>query len=141
MKSLTHSLVIGATALVLFAGAAQAQQVKLKCTHVEGERLFMGSRSVVIDRTSLNVTVRPAPGEPVPATENWTYRVVYENPAVGFRAIRASRSEKTDGFFDVLLGGELFYIVENGAQRIVVSAINASTGQSSGATLACVSAP
>lgn len=141
MTSLPHSLVTGAAALLLPAGAVQAQQVKLKCTHSEGERLFMGSRSVVIDRTNLNVTVRPAPGEPVPASENWTYRVVYENPAVGFRAIRASRSNRNDGVLDVVLGGELFYIVENGARRIVVSAINAATGQTSSATLACVSAP
>ena len=134
-----RGLPIMKTALLLFAlgictpwQVASAQQLRASCTYAKGERLFKGSQTVALERTGSRVVVRSAAR---PTDDYWTYKVVFEAPDLGwFRAIRAGETESQ---MDVLLAGELVYLIDSGQPRIEVTTLNASSGSAASSTMSC----
>lgn len=111
---------------------ASAQQLRASCTYAKGEHLFKGSQTIALERNGPKVVVRSGAR---PADDYWTYKVAFEATDLGwFRAIRAGEVE---GKMDVLQGGELVYLVDNGQARIEVTSLNASNGLAASSTMLC----
>ena len=135
--------VVKATALaisLLQPFAADAQDEKWLCKHTQGDRIFKGSMEVLVTRSASAVTVTGAPGSGLSSIDVWTYRLMFETPGVGFRAIRAALPEGGSTRLDAILGGELFLTEDERKLRLFVTGINAASADISFAVLLCRSA-
>lgn len=131
------SKLTGALALIVLVGSVSAQELRLRCTHSQGERLYKGSHAIALERSGHAVSVRMVPsGEDI-----WTYRILFEESSLGFRAVRVGRLDGGSTPYDTLLGGELIYLIDGADRRLLVTALNAANGQASSALLACRNAP
>ena len=128
-------LAVLALSFCSWSEAWSQQESRLRCIHSRGDRLFNGAQDVTVSRQGEAVTVRPANAGS--SDENWSYRIVFEEPSVAFRSIRVLGTEGKTSPLNAVLGGELFYIVDSNVQRIEVTAVNAANAQSSKASLVC----
>jgi len=122
-------LMLSTTPTVLAASS------QLSCRHIEGERLF--DSDVKVERSGAWVTITTASRAP----DGWTYKIMYEHPATGYRAIRAGRDSSTAGSLDVEYGGELFLFIQNSERRLLVTAVHAARNKVSSEMLSCRDAP
>lgn len=124
-----------ALCLVLSVSAcwqASAQGLLTTCTMITGDGMFKGAERVSVERNGQSVIVRSTAH---PAKDFWTYKIVFARPELGwFRAIRASES---GDHFDVVLGGELVYLLDKGQARIEVTSLNAAASEFYTATMRC----
>lgn len=115
--------------LVIFSAPAVHAET-LACRHLSGVKLFQPADSVQLVRAKSLVTVKVGADE-------WTYSVVAEDPAFGYRAIRYSPKRGKVAGLDVLLGGELFFITDSGKKKLFVTGSNAASMSSEFGTYVC----
>ena len=131
------SVMLAAILALAHIEASWAQELLARCTHAQGDRLYKGSTIVSLERSVGTVNIRQAP----PSQDVWTYRIIFEDSSLGFRAIRAAKPEGGSTPLDILLGGELIYFIDGADRRLVVTAINAASGQVSSGVMSCRNTP
>ena len=143
LRSRFNPVCVFLTTMVLTSptAALESGHMTLTCIHFSGNQLFGGKGEITVRRSGPVVTVTSNSNEPITSDEKWTYRIAFEAAPTGFRAYRASKPGGGEGALDFVLGGELFYVLENGKQRIEVSAINAASGDASFERFRCQNAP
>jgi hypothetical protein len=107
----------------------------LNCSHLEGERLI--ESEVKLERAGTWVTITSAKRTP----DSWTYKILYEHPAIGYRAVRAGKSSATGQLLDVEYGGELFLTTQKGETRLLITAVHVERSEVSSQLLSCRGAP
>jgi hypothetical protein len=114
-----------------YTQSALAAPSTLNCRHLEGERLL--DTEVKVERTGTGVTITSTERAP----DAWTYRILYEHPGVGFRAVRAGSTAATGQSLDVEYGGELFLTTQHGEPRLLVTAVDVARSKVSSQLLSC----
>lgn len=124
-------------ASVLGATGAAAATDNYYCQYRSGEDLFKGAHTLNVQRNDKSVVVRGvSAGLPI-GEDDWTYEVVASDKTLGFRAIRMPLPRS---HLDVLVGGELFLLLDDGRLKLVVVGTNAAAAISAIATFVCVKA-
>lgn len=121
--------------MLLSAQSAFAASPTINCRHLQGEEL-LGSE-VKLERSGNWITVTSVKQAP----DTWTFRVAFEHPAIGYRAIRAGRTTSTAQSLDVEYGGELFLTTQDGEQRLFVTAVQVMRSRVTSQLLTCRDAP
>jgi hypothetical protein len=132
MNILATLFVVSTVALTSTAGA-QA----LICRHESGAQLFKQSDAIQVLREGERITVRLSNRGVTQHQDVWTYQVTAEDANLGYRAMRVLHQNPKRGALDVVLGGELFVILESGKVRLFVTGTNAAAKSSESASYAC----
>lgn len=121
--------------MLLSAQSTFAASPSINCRHLQGEEL-LGSE-VKLERSGSWVTVTSVKRAP----DMWTFRVVFEHPSIGYRAIRAGKTASTGQTLDVEYGGELFLTTQRGERHLFVTAVQTMRSRVSSQLLSCRDAP
>ena len=130
-----RALAVYSLLMLLSAQSASAATPTISCRHLQGDDLL--DSEVTLERSENWITVTSV--KQTAAT--WTFRVVFEHPAIGYRAIRAGKTTSTAQSLDVEYGGELFLTTQDGERRLLVTAVQTMRGRVTSQLLTCRNAP
>lgn len=121
--------------ILLSAQSAFAATPTINCRHLQGDELF--ESEVKLERSGNWITVTSVKR----ASDTWTFQIVFEHPAIGYRAIRAGKTTSTAQSLDVEYGGELFLTTQDGERRLLVTAVQTMRSRVTSQLLTCRNAP